>query len=107
MTSSVEMILLVFATSIACANSGTQVSYTIGATRDAPLPTSEVSVTILKEKAIDEPPDIGGPGTTASGKPVIESLGNVTILSGKRGELKCRVGGLANNTVGFSKKINP
>lgn len=34
-----------------------------------------------------------------NGKPAIESLGNVTVLAGQRGELKCRVSNLANNTV--------
>jgi len=34
-----------------------------------------------------------------SGKPQIRSYGNVTVLAGQRGELKCRVRSLANNTV--------
>lgn len=44
-------------------------------------------------------PDITTVYPTTPPKPIIESLGNVTILVGQRGELKCRVDNLGNYTV--------
>ena len=45
-------------------------------------------------KALD-----GGAGTTHHHHPHIQSLGNVTVLAGQRGELKCQVTNLANYSV--------
>lgn len=45
-------------------------------------------------------------GIVNGGKPGIESYGNVTVLAGQRGELKCRTFNLANYTVSHVSLLN-
>ena len=99
-------------------NSGSQITYIVGAGDISP-PASASALTA--SSSAETTGRGGGAGSNGNsnnnnhgnghqammmvmpaannGKPAIESLGNVTVLAGQRGELKCRVTNLANNTV--------
>lgn len=112
-------------------NSGSQITYIVG-TGDMSPPASASALTAASSSRApheNQASGIVGDGASSSssghksnnnnhanghqammmvmpqgnGKPTIESLGNVTVLAGQRGELKCRVSNLANNTVSTHK----
>jgi hypothetical protein len=83
-------------------NHGSEVSkFIIQASKEIESPSSVASspsAAALKQNNGDGGGD-GGSGPPNGGRIGIESYGNVTVLAGQRGELKCRTFNLANNTV--------
>lgn len=90
-------IVLSVITIFACIGEASEISTTIPVDSQLLYPTS--SYTQFKRKS--------GPNSELhhhkAGKPKIFSLGNVTVLVGARGELKCCVENLANYTVSMKK----
>jgi len=80
-------------------NHGSEVSkFIIHASKDVENPSSGASPSAAALKQNSEG-DGGTGGILNGGRIGIESYGNVTVLAGQRGELKCRTFNLANYTV--------
>lgn len=119
------MPIVIFLLVVLCGegNSGSQITFIVGAGDMSP-PASASALTASSSSSGNAGGGGGGSSNNnnnhgnghqammmvmpaaSNGKAAIESLGNVTVLAGQRGELKCRVANLANNTVSiFQKKI--
>lgn len=96
--SSTTILMFLLLMALGCVgNHGSQVRATFQEDGGIEIPPPVASP--LKQPGDDGASGGGGGGMVNGGRAGIESYGNVTVLAGQRGEMKCRTFNLANYTV--------